>query len=202
MPSAQVVPMDGDPVQGSLVVVTDQALEFVLPTVTDAVTAVFELLDEVKRMAIVSPLLKPATGPALKADAFLEIPMQPALQVAVSPANVPDKVTALLSIGALVMTFVWGVKLNGFGEFRVVVTDHRFDFVAPTLTVAVAVVFGADDELIWMANVSPGEKMGPLDALPFLRIAEQPEQLAARRPVNPDKVIALLVIVDPKVTPV
>jgi hypothetical protein len=49
-------------------------------------------------MAMVSPLLKPVTGPATKAPPLREMAVQPEPQVAVALANPPASVTALLSM--------------------------------------------------------------------------------------------------------
>jgi hypothetical protein len=68
---------------GVPLVVTCQVPLVVAPTVTVAVVAVDSELEDVCSMAMVSPLLKPVTGPAANAPPLREMAMQPALQVAV-----------------------------------------------------------------------------------------------------------------------
>ena len=97
-------PIVGEATAQASSVVTDQVVDVVDPTVTEVVTAVLKVLEEVNCIAIVSPELKPATGPAVKAPELREIPMQPALQLAVRLVNVPLKVTGALLIVALTFT--------------------------------------------------------------------------------------------------
>ena len=47
-------------------------------------------------MAMVSPLLRPATGPATKEPPFTDIALQPVLQVAARFVKPPARVTVLL----------------------------------------------------------------------------------------------------------
>jgi hypothetical protein len=90
-------------------------------------------------MAIVSPLLTPLTGPAVKAAPLMEMEIQPVLQVALRFEKPPARVTVLLVMVELTATLVWFVKLKAFGV-GVVVTDHKEEVVPPTVTMAVVAV--------------------------------------------------------------
>jgi hypothetical protein len=125
---------------GARIVVTVQVGLFVVdPIVTVAVVAVLLLADEVCRMAMVSPLLKPLTEPATNAAPFLEIAVHPALQVAVRPENPPARVTVLLVMVELLAADGWSMKLKALAV-GVVVTLHVPEIVDPTVTVAVVAV--------------------------------------------------------------
>ena len=90
-------------------------------------------------MAIVSPLLKPATGPGTKAPPLREMPVQPALQVAVRFTNVPPNVIGALCIAELRAAPVTLVKLKAGGA-GVVVTLQTPEVVGPMVTVVVVAV--------------------------------------------------------------
>jgi hypothetical protein len=97
----------------TVAVLTLQGEDVAGPTVTDAEVYVFSEADEVCRMAIVSPLLTPGTGPAVNAPPFMEMAVQPELQAAVTFFRPPPRITASLVMLELVGTPVCSVKENG-----------------------------------------------------------------------------------------
>ena len=127
------------PVAATHTVVTLQVPDVVPPTVTEVVTAVLLLPDEVSWMAMVSPLLKPVTGPATKDPPLREMAVQFALHVAVRLVNPPPSVTVLLVMVELTATPVWSVKLKALAV-GVVVTLQVPDVVVPTVTEVVTAV--------------------------------------------------------------
>ena len=110
--------------------------EVVPPTVTVAfVTELFEA-EDVCRIAIVSPLFTPDTGPATKPAPLMEMPVHPALQVAVKFVNPPASVTVLLVMVELMGWPVTFVKLKALAVGSVV-TLQAVEVVPPMVTVAV-----------------------------------------------------------------
>ena len=70
---------------------------------------------------------------------MMEMPVHPALQVAVRFEKPPASVTVLLVMVELTATFVWFVKLKALGV-GVVVTLQRLEVVGPMETLAVVAV--------------------------------------------------------------
>jgi hypothetical protein len=131
-----------------LFVVTCQGLLVVAPTVTVAVVAVESEVDDVCSMAMVSPLLKPATGPATNAPPLRDMPVQPAPQVAVMFVKPPASVTALLMMGSFNATPVMLLKLKALTEPPpLVVAVQTALVVEPTVTVAVVAVLVLGEDI-------------------------------------------------------
>ena len=93
---------------------TGQGPEVGGPTGTVAVGAVLALADDVWRIAIVSPSVKPVTV-VPPHEPLRAIAVQPVPQVAVRVPENPLKVTALLEIVLLGLTPVWLVNVMASG---------------------------------------------------------------------------------------
>jgi hypothetical protein len=130
-------------------VVILQATEVTIPTVTTAVVVVFPLAEEVCRMAMVSPLLTFETGPAVMAAPFIEIPVQPAPQVTVTPLKPAPRASVLLVVAELTDTPRRSAKAPK------VVTPQLVEMRPPTATLAVVPVLPLPEEVCCMAIVSP-----------------------------------------------
>lgn len=95
-------------------VVTLQVEEVVTPRVTLALTTPLKLADEVTRIAIVSPGIKPATL-VPPHEPFLEIAEHDPEQVAVNGPVKPETVTEFEVITVEGSTLTWFVKENAPG---------------------------------------------------------------------------------------
>jgi hypothetical protein len=165
-------------------VVTVHALLVVAPTVTDADVRVEALAEEVCSMAMVVPLLTPVTGPGTNPPPLSDMPMQPALQVAVAPAKPPPSMTVLLMMEEPVATLVWFVKLKALTvpPLVPVVTCHAELVVGPTETEAVVGVEMLAEEVCWIAMVMPllTPATGPAaKAPPLIEMPVQPARQVA-----------------------
>jgi hypothetical protein len=171
---------------------------------TVAVVAVEALAEEVCRMAIVSPALMPVTGPALNAPPLMDMPVQPALQVAVAFEKPAASVTALLVMAELNATPVWFVKENGWGATFVWIV-HVPLVVVPTVTLVFDAVRVLAEDICWMAMVLPlfTPVTGPAtNAPPLMDMPVQPAlQVAVMFVKPPASVTVLLVMVELNATP-
>jgi hypothetical protein len=193
------------PGQQSAPVVTCQLLDTVLPTVTVAVVAVLVLDDETCMMVIVLPEVTPASvvPPHTPLRAMLT---QPVPQVAVRDPVKPESVTALLAMCRAVPAPVTLVKLKAFAVLLLVVTDQVPETVDPAVTVAFVTELVLEDEVCWIAIVSPDWKpdsVVQVHQVPLRAMLVQPvPQVADTVPVKPESVTALLLIVALMLTPV
>ena len=118
----------------------------------------------------------------------------------------PESVTALLAMCRAVPAPVTLVKLKAFAVLLLVVTDQVPETVDPAVTVAFVTELVLEDEVCWMAIVSPDwnpDSVVQVHQVPLRAMLVQPEpQVADIVPVNPESVTALLLIVALMLTPV